>query len=292
MWPSAVVLSRWLMANPCTLHSTPPRLAAGSTADVKEPSIVERRHVRILEIGAGCGLVGLLAARMIQAAAKSSSTTATSNDTTITDSTTCTHHHHHHHPEPTFSHEVLLSDFNPEVLENLQRNILLNNVSAYCSVVGLDFYQQVRGDGDEGHDDDDDSSSFWTDMNGTQQHKLVDIVLGADIICQPSDAVAAAHTIRNVLRPQTGRAIIVCASAEHRYGVDHFARACQDVGLRLVGMQNVKDLYHGKLVVQQPQQPGATEDILQQSDDLNLTTGYVDNMNMTLFTIERRQLAA
>lgn len=88
MWPSAVVLSQWLVSN---------------------PAVIEGRSV--MEIGAGCGLVGLVAARIQQG--------------------------------ESAGVKVLMSDFNRTVLANLQRNVVLNSVAGQCEVVGLDFYDQT-----------------------------------------------------------------------------------------------------------------------------------------------------
>lgn len=182
-----------------------------------------------MEIGAGCGLVGLLAARLQQSKAADAS-----------------------------SSEILLSDFNPTVLENLDRNIALNGVADSCQTVGLDFYQQsgVSCDG-------------WLDMDGRTQSP-VDVVLAADMICQPSDAVYAANTIHDTLRCG-GQAYVVCADAAHRFGVDQFARECKRVGL-LVTTENVANMYDGQLV---------------QGSDMEKTAGFVGGMSLTLFLIEK-----
>lgn len=187
----------------------------------------------MLEIGAGCGLVGLLVARLVR------------SKKTV-------------HSISIGKPVVLLSDFNKTVLENLDRNITLNEVEECCRTVGLDFYQQSGT-----------SKNGWMDMNGSRQDP-VDLVLAADMICQPSDAVYAANTIHDTLR-SGGRAYVVCADAAHRFGVDHFERECNRVGLT-VATHNVSDLYHGKLL---------------QDSDLEKTTGYVEGMSLTLFVIEK-----
>lgn len=192
MWPSAVALSRWLVSN---------------------PQVVKGRTV--LELGAGCGLTGLVAATLSP------------------------------------SH-VILSDFNPKVLENLERNIVLNNASS-TRAIGLDFYQQSGQS----------TIRSWIDVNGNNC-PAVDVVLAADMICQPDDAVAAAKTIHDALLPN-GVAIVICADAKHRFGVDCFERECQKVGLK-VQVSNVAELYEG--------------------DEMEMTTGYCEGMTLTLFQIE------
>jgi predicted nicotinamide N-methyase len=83
LWPSAVVLSRWLILNQ--------GLVQGKT---------------VLELGAGCGLVGLVVATLNN----------DNNNTTI------------------------LSDFNHESLKNLMGNLQLNGLNGI--VKGVDFYEQ------------------------------------------------------------------------------------------------------------------------------------------------------
>jgi predicted nicotinamide N-methyase len=214
MWPSAVVLSQWLVTN---------------------PSVV--RGKRVLEIGAGCGLTGLVAARLQQ---KYNALTLTLTD------------------EPLPPQEVILSDFNTTVLQNLQRNVVLNDLTEGCrvSVMGLDFYQQCG------------TSLCWRDMNGVE-HEQVDVVLAADMICQPADAVGAANTIYDALRPG-GRAIVVCADAAHRFGVDIFPAECRRVGLEIIA-RDVGGMYEGKLL----------------SFGLEQTTGYVEGMSLTMFFLEK-----
>lgn len=199
MWPSAVALSRWLVSN---------------------PSVIKNRS--ILELGAGCGLSGLVAAGL----------------------------------QPS---SVALTDFNPKVLENLERNIALNNVNA--TAVGLDFYQQSG-----------ESSNGWMDIDG-KCHEAVHVILAADMICQPDDAVAAAKSIHDALLPD-GIAIVICADTKHRFGVDCFESECEKAGLS-VETSSVGDLYDGQLV---------------SKEEMKLTTGFVQGMTLTLFQIEHARI--
>jgi predicted nicotinamide N-methyase len=227
MWPSAVVLSRLLVNEPWVLEC--------GTDNTKS-------SISILELGAGCGLLGLVAAR----------------------------HHQHHQRKQTKSKSctVLLTDFNPIVLENLQRNIELNNLTNSCSVAGLDFYQQSGT-----------STDRWKAMDGTL-HDPVDLVLAADVICQPSDAIAVANTIHDVLKPG-GIAYVVCADAKHRFGVDHLSSECQRVGLTI----STKD------VVSNQEKDDSTNDVIHilvdEQQNLEQTTGYVHGMTLTLFIVQK-----
>jgi predicted nicotinamide N-methyase len=211
MWPSSVVLSNLLVHN-----SEIETFLQGKT---------------VLEIGAGCGLAGLVAAQLQQ---KCISPRLSENSA----------------PKP----KVILTDFNHVVLENLRLNVVLNDLD--CDVVGLDFYQQTCS-----------SSQGWIDMGGKQCGQ-VDLVLGADIICQPSDAVAAATTVMCALKAG-GLAYIVCADAEHRFGVERFSSECESVGLG-VKMHNVDHIDAWQLL------------------GIEKTAGYVENMNLTIFTLEKK----
>lgn len=222
LWPSAVVLSRWVASNEHIFQKT----------------------VTVLELGAGCGLVGLFVARILQ-----------NRQTALPGRSPAA--------PPTEASQVVLSDFNPSVLDNLKRNIALNNLSDICTTRGLDFYGQPGMDQSSG------AETRWVDIDGIS-NSPVDIVLGADIICQKSDAVAASRTIFNALRPG-GYAYIVCATSAHRFGVEIFANECSRSGLT-IHSHDVASLYEGSLL----------------NDELEKTTGYVRGMEMTLFTIEKR----
>lgn len=178
-----------------------------------------------MELGAGCGLTGLVAACLQQR-------------------------------DPTEYESVILTDFNATVLQNLQRNIALNDLSLNCSAVGLDFYQTQNGES-------------WEDMKGNF-HDRVDVILAADIICQAEDAVASAQTIHGVLVPG-GKAYVVCADAMHRFGVGDFETACKNVGLH-VEKRDVKSLYSGELL----------------KSGLDVTSGYVDDMSLTMYFISKQ----
>jgi predicted nicotinamide N-methyase len=206
MWPSAVALSRWILTNRDEIK--------GKT---------------VLEIGAGCGLTGLVAAAIQKK---------------------------QHQDQTLLSFpRVTLSDFNETVLKNAKRNIQLNGLEEVATTVGLDFYQQKGFE------------KKWLDMEG-KEHEQVDFILGADIICQPDDSFAAARTISDALKPG-GRAIVICGDSKHRFGVEVFEEACQSVKLGISGTK-VKDLYDGKLLL---------------VEGMELTTGYVAGMELTLFSV-------
>ena len=204
MWPSAVLLSHWLVQN---------------------AFIVRRPGIRCLELGAGCGLVGLVAGRL-------------------------------------GASSVILTDFNQTVLRNLEQNVQLNDVTDRCKVVGLDFYQQLGPQGGP-------TENGWLDLDGNH-HEPADLVFAADMICNVDDAYHCANAIHDSLRPD-GRAICVCATSEHRFGVDHFEKACRGTGLKV--------------------QKEAVDDMLRDRPEvlasLHRTSGYVEGMQMNLFIIDR-----
>ena len=92
MWPSAVVLANFLGSN---------------------PDIVQGKDV--IELGAGCGLTGIVAGI----------------------------------PELGGAKSVTLTDFNDLVLRNLDKNVLMNGIGNICQVEKLDFYNQ-SGKSEEG----------------------------------------------------------------------------------------------------------------------------------------------
>jgi SAM-dependent methyltransferase len=196
----------------------------------------------VLEIGAGCGLSGLTASLLLQ---KHNNTTKNRLQKV----------------------RVVLTDFNSAVLENLQQNIELNDLSDICSVIGLDFYEQTGT-----------STKHWIAMNGATIEP-VDLVLGADIICEPTDAIAVANTLHDVLNPN-GIAYIVCADPKHRFGVDYLEVECQRVGLLVTT---------AAITCSETSDTGKDTIKLTQDDlrNLALTSGFVECMNLTLFVIRK-----
>ncbi|KAL3942056.1 MAG: hypothetical protein SGBAC_003684 [Bacillariaceae sp.] len=203
MWPSAVALSRWLVSHP-----------------------EEVRNKSVLELGAGCGLTGLVAAQL-------------------------------HLLESSKGGFVTLTDFNNVVVKNAQQNIALNGLSDVSKSETLDFYQQ-----------DTTTQKGWMDPKGVL-HEPVDLIVAADVICQKEDAFAAARSIFCALKVD-GKAIVVSADSEHRFGVECFHQACEELGL-LVTTRDVREMYDGNLL----------------SIDMDKTTGYVNGMKLTMYTIQK-----
>lgn len=232
MWPSAVVLSRWLVSNPIELQ--------GKT---------------VLELGAGCGLTGLVAAKIIQDF-KNWEDNELSLSATAAPTTT-----------PSDSGRVILSDFNETVVKNIKGNIGLNDLNEIATAEGLDFYQQ------------DPNGKGRLTTNGVQRtddYDLADVILAADVICQPEDAFAAARSIASALR-EGCKAIVVSADSKHRFGVEKLEEACKTVGcLSILSKSNVDDYLYNNC---------DSDDSISRDDDMEKTSGFVHGMTLTMYVI-------
>jgi len=205
MWPSAVILARWIMSNRLLLSNK-----------------------SIMELGSGCGLTGLVAAFAV-----------------------C-------------NSKVIQTDVSDVVLDNLQRNIELNDLLDRVCTAKLDFYQQIGEESEVG----------WIDGQDGTVHQTVDVILAADVICKDADAFALAHTLRRSLAA-SGKAFIVCATANHRFGVDKFHKYCTHVGLGIVSTP-VEDIMNGQLL---------SGDGVQQG--LEQTCGYVQGMKFLFLEVSK-----
>jgi predicted nicotinamide N-methyase len=224
LWPSAVVLAHYLVEQQCSGNDDTPLLRGFGGPSTTTGGYNSNAHgLRILELGSGCGLVGIVAARLLVQQQQQQEVTVISAS-----SSSPTPQQQRQQKQPL----VLLTDYNRTVLQNLQRNIILNDVQNVASVVGLDFSTiQQRPQNDDDDDDDETSTTptvvatnGWHDMDG-HVHDPVDWILAADVICQPSDAVAVARTIDALLVPG-GTALLVSATARHRFGVDRLVDEC------------------------------------------------------------------
>lgn len=133
--------------------------------------------------------------------------------------------------------KVTFTDYNPEVLDNLRRNIELNEFDVAHDVVGLDWFDQqpsFGGDGptnwEEGQDD-----NTWVDTDGVSRGQ-VRLILGADLIVCTNDAMLVANTIDASLL-EGGTALIV--SPDNRFGVNEFPDACRELGMDVVVNDNI-----------------------------------------------------
>jgi len=179
MWPSAVMLAHHLSENP--------RIWRGDDTPDGD----------IMELGAGCGLSGLTAAKLMK------------NDDSENDD------------------KVVFTDYNPAVLENLRRNILLNEFDVDHEVFGLDWFDQQPND--ENGDAIEREKNTWVDMDG-QIHSQFRLILGADLLVCSNDADLVASTIDCALM-EGGHAVILGPSSDKRFGVSNFPEACRSLGL-------------------------------------------------------------
>lgn len=229
MWPSAVVLSRWLVSNPTELHGK-----------------------SILELGAGCGLTGLVASKIIQ------DYTNKNDDKELSSSSDT---------ESSHSGTVILSDFNETVVKNLNGNIALNDLNNITSAEGLDFYQQ------------DPEGNGRITIDGVKHTDLADVIIAADVICQPEDAFAAARSIAAALR-EGGKAIVVSADSKHRFGVEKLEEACLVVGsLSILSKSSVENYLCNH--------SSDSEDVAARDEDMEKTSGFVPGMALTMYIMQK-----
>ena len=209
MWPSAVVLASWLL----------------------DHSDLLRENTKVLEIGSGCGLTGLVAARMMKKKLKLASQFNKNGDAEADANV------------DAFAHAdvdvdvdaggVILSDFNQKVLANLDRNIeFLNDLRRCAKPLHLDFYVQGGTNREGGW-----KGTLFKSLSSAEKvledQPGVDLVLAADTICKPADSVAVSNTIYDALVPG-GEAIVVLADAKHRFGVDIFDKECRRNNLEVI----------------------------------------------------------
>ena len=198
----------------------------------------------IMELGAGCGLAGLTAATLMQ------------NDDNISDD------------------KVIFTDYNPAVLENLKRNIELNDFDVPHKVLGLDWFDQ-QPDEEDDVDTAEREENTWIDTDGVS-HGQFRLIIGADLLVCSNDADLVAATIDSALM-EGGRAVIL--GSDNRFGVANFPDACREKGMSVIVDENILEA-------------NDTEGIQQQlMDSLELggynqrgcTTGH----DFTMFTINK-----
>ncbi|KAL7491560.1 hypothetical protein ACHAWT_000950 [Skeletonema menzelii] len=211
MWPSAVMLSHHISKNPSIV-----------LGDENSP------NGDVMELGAGCGLVGLTAATLLQQ----------QNDNSSDDN----------------EDKVIFTDYNPVVLENLQKNIELNDFDVDHQVLGLDWFdqeehqeqqqQQLADDHDAGSSEDcttgqdsNNTTTTWIDVEGNE-HAQVRLILGADLLVCTNDADLVASTIDSAL-VDGGKAFILGADQYTRFGVQNFPDACRQLGLQVTVQEDL-----------------------------------------------------
>lgn len=250
MWPSAIMLSRWMARHPSIVLDC-------CSSDSATSGIAT-----ILELGAGCGLVGVTAAALLNQHYRrdrnDGSTTAGEDGNEGGERNRV---------------NVILTDYLPTILENLERNLLLNGLNdnhRIASVSGLDFFDQPGNSDYNGDDADNESpaSGGWIDMEGVRRPQ-VQLILGADIIVYSNDATMVANTIHSAL-VEGGKAVVM--SRDRRFGVEDFPYACERVGLNIT----TTDLGMG-----------AGSQDAQLVRDLEHTPSYNQGYDLIMFTIDK-----
>ena len=294
MWPSAVMLSRYITNNPSIVFQS------DNGTDHNEGNGAAGGN-DILELGAGCGLVGLTVAAMLKK--KKEQRQGSTTTTTSTEGGD--------HTSPRRNRNVILTDYDPVVLENIKRNCILNGVQDYTKVAGLDFFDQgenvttdvcehvaasVAGDGEVDND-------HWIELNNGIKQSQVSLILAADILCYSNDAVLVANTINAALKPNGGKAYLFSSNSNHRFGVEEFPTACRNAGLTIEVTNNITPL--SSIMVNNNNGNATTPDSSNSKslihDLQNKSSGYVDEnqvqdgkeglgsggLDFTMFTITK-----
>ena len=244
MWPSAVMLSHYISKNPSIV------VGDDSTPDGD-----------VMELGAGCGLVGLTAATLLQNNDNSNNAANNNNDDDDDDDDNVDVNDGSNTNNGSSQDKVIFTDYNPAVLENLQRNVELNDFDVDHQVFGLDWFDQVQEEekSSDDHDDKDDvgdkeeeveevtsehegeeeekNDDTWVDIDG-MSHAQVRLILGADLLVCTNDANLVASTIDSALM-DGGSAFILGADEYARFGVKNFPDACRSLGLKVTVQEDL-----------------------------------------------------
>ena len=220
MWPAAVMLAHYLNSHPILVLSD-------TTSGVQG---------NIMELGSGCGLAGLTAARMLDEHSLRIQQQSSSSSAALVALAASSVHNANADSVNISNDRVIFTDYNPACLVNLRRNMLLNKLNSIHEVLGLDWFDQTQTTLQELSEGIDSSSSrsnnnnnTWIDMDGVL-HSQCRLIIGADLIVCSNDASLVASTINRTLL-QGGQAIILGADKYTRFGVCSFPKACRDLGL-------------------------------------------------------------
>eukprot|EP01044_Picomonas_judraskeda_P003484 COSAG03_NODE_287_length_9368_cov_412.210594_2_plen_934_part_00 len=187
LWPNAILLSRFMCGN------------FGDGVDVRRTLLP---NARVLELGAGVGMVGLALARCA-----------------CDDKGMCA--------APA---EVILTDHNLQVLQNLRYNISLNSPMSddearHAPIVRagkLDFTAATAAavlSRDSAVVDSERQGGGWDGENGVHE-AAADVVVGADIIASAEDARSVVGVLQLTLAKPHGVAFLALPHSDSRYGID------------------------------------------------------------------------
>ena len=168
---------------------------------VKNNIIVQSK--KVLELGCGAGLAGIVAA--------------------------------------AFASEVYLCDFNLKVVENANFNIKLNSMKHHvdneeqsqccCIPFEKEHVKSVEFDWD--HED------FSIYEKDNLKKESMEVILGADVVCQESDCFNIARVIKYFLKKDFGVAYFIIGAQDSRFGVEKFEEAMLVQGLHVENMDEV-----------------------------------------------------
>jgi len=214
-WPAAVMLAHYLNSHPIIVLN----------GDSSRP------RGNIMELGSGCGLAGLTAARMLDERGLRVQQRQQQQQQSSSSAAVCVN----------INDRVIFTDYNPACLVNLRRNMILNKLNSIHEVLGLDWFDQKmtpllqvsKGIGSSSSSSNDNNNNnnnnTWIDMDGAL-HSQCRLIIGADLIVCSNDAALVASTINCALL-EGGQAIILGADKYTRFGVCSFPEACRDLGL-------------------------------------------------------------
>ena len=198
------------------LTQNPDIVLGGSGADTDGSEL----EGSVMELGSGCGLAGLTAATLLE------------NSGSVD--------------------KVIFTDYNPSVLENLRKNVKLNEFDVDHKVLGLDWFdqqqqltdeQQIKDNDEEDEEttttakDSDEKSNTWVDMDGIH-HEQARLIIGSDLIVCSNDAELVAATLDCALL-EGGQAVIIGADSCTRFGVKDFPNECRLLGLDVEVNENI-----------------------------------------------------
>ncbi|OAV86716.1 hypothetical protein PTTG_08437 [Puccinia triticina 1-1 BBBD Race 1] len=175
-WNSAPLLCRRLSREPFDffpqLRCTPAEIFPINSPAPSKNITRTRNSLKVLELGSGTGLVGLTASQILASILSSFSSM-----------------------EPT-DVEVILTDYHPEVLDNLRHNLELNRprhtLPAGCpstlnvNVMKLDWRELES-----------------SELTHAGLAGAFDVVLGSDLVYEPEHAVWASNAVRYFLKSET-----------------------------------------------------------------------------------------
>ena len=166
----------------------------------KNPQVVKKK--KVFEIGCGAGLTGIVAS--------------------------------------AYASSTILCDFNPKIVENANFNISLNsmkhhsnnpdNMKLCCIPTGGEEDTQALPKCIIFDWEDEDFSVYARD--GIERASM-DVILGADVVCQESDCYNIARVLKFFLNKDGGAGYFIIGSKDHRFGAEKFVDIMQSENLNV-----------------------------------------------------------